>query len=831
MGAEVSALTDCDLEEPINLPSQKNWTIHPARKKDGTRVTVFRSCTDVGDDLLETAAKNLKVLRHPLILKFFAICKSGEDRCLVTEDVYPLETVLESLTSVEICAGMYSIIEAIAFLHDCGHMCHNNIALSSIYVSQDGTWRLGGTEFLCRFEDASQTFLQQSRSMRDEKTIAPEEKSEKYMTDPATGHARDVFAFGVLVEALLECIGDMGELAQGFERTIQDYCLNPDPTLRPKISTLLSDRLFSNEFVEITNFLRNITLKSLAEKEAFFKSILKNLLLLPESLIATRLVRPLLSRFVVLDATANEHLLPHLLTPRQENRESVSADLTPLLSESLYQAHIIPEIYKIFHVRDSHVRLVLLRHFHNYFHLFDDDTLAGVIQKQLLLGLRDTNDEIVAASLRALADIVPILGGEHVIGGTRLKVFAEGKPKFTTDRLVGLGKNLSSVLNAPIPDSIRHKVDNHIVKSPKVIDEGKMIEKQKKKEDMARRRKEQRRKREEARKKKEADIISDDTLQPNGNVTHLEAPIPNNVANDTQETIGNNQHSESFEYENDSDVENEIEEELKQLDSSSNSQNSSRSSKSFIGQKERTSPPITVDWSNARSRTSPSESSHKDVNTKPHQGALKLSQKDTLAKENVKSTESADFDDEIIDSGDDEDEWVDWDQNMPESEVPQSEQKFDGLEIQNNWGNEHGVWGHSSWENDVHYEPSTDIKMENAVPDMKSYSNLNSAMTSQYKTKSENLKKTNQGKNISERALGEEFDVLAIEIKPMAKTESEEIDFFSDMAPTVKPTLKINTSPGNKNKTDFSFAATDMSEEAIGWEDDGGWGDADFDKI
>ena len=48
---------------------------------------------------------------------------------------------------------------------------------------------------------------------------------------------------------------------------------------------------------------------------------------------------------------------------------------------------------------------------------------------QILLGLRDTNDELVRASLLAVAELVPILGGDVVIGTHRDKIFAEGKPK------------------------------------------------------------------------------------------------------------------------------------------------------------------------------------------------------------------------------------------------------------------------------------------------------------------------------------------------------------------------------------------------------------------
>ena len=56
--------------------------------------------------------------------------------------------------------------------------------------------------------------------------------------------------------------------------------------------------------------------------------------------------------------------------------------------------------------------------------------------KQVLIGLRDNHDDLVSASLHALAEMVPILGAEIVVGSNRHPVFKEGKPKVSLEIVV-----------------------------------------------------------------------------------------------------------------------------------------------------------------------------------------------------------------------------------------------------------------------------------------------------------------------------------------------------------------------------------------------------------
>lgn len=82
-------------------------------------------------------------------------------------------------------------------------------------------------------------------------------------------------------------------------------------------------------------------------------------------------------------------------------------------------------------MRDSQVRTVLLKHFCHYRHGFSVDQLQHHILPELLVGIKDNDDILVASTLRALADLVPVLGAATVIGGKRGKLFTDGRPKVT----------------------------------------------------------------------------------------------------------------------------------------------------------------------------------------------------------------------------------------------------------------------------------------------------------------------------------------------------------------------------------------------------------------
>ncbi|XP_065830237.1 protein-associating with the carboxyl-terminal domain of ezrin-like isoform X3 [Oscarella lobularis] len=418
------------------------WGLYPGVDVDDNVVSVF--VHEIDDDTenrgIENGIRKLRSLRHPHLVKFLSASDdeySGTIYAMVTSLVTPLGAELESMAAVEITNGLAGIAKALDFLHTECALTHNNVCQSVVYISEIGClWQLAGMELACKEADVTQQFIKSIEPYRCKECIPPEDKEPISSSRGSDGHARDAYAFGMLVESLLERLTSLGRTKGKRKRvvgidvgvgSVVDDCevklpatmLHSSPRNRPTFKTILNEPLLRGEISQIIAFLTNVTLKSRQEKETFFKSLRSKLKSIPNDVCCRLIVPLLLSRFVLTDPSASQDVIPSLL----------ASDVGGVLPRALYENHVLPVVLKYLFIRETGVRLLLLDCLPHYVSCIDRELLAQDILPEILEGLNDCNEAVVSATFRALAHLVSILGVETVVGRTPERVFTETRPR------------------------------------------------------------------------------------------------------------------------------------------------------------------------------------------------------------------------------------------------------------------------------------------------------------------------------------------------------------------------------------------------------------------
>lgn len=197
MGAESSQMKNIDKQLAERL---RNDVVLYDGKLNNKKVSIFEDCQSSRenpfnqytlDRPLTRAIRNLKIYRHPYsIVKFL-----GAEKILVTEFLLgSLDKNIKNQSEIQICLGLKNILNGLIFLVETAKVRHLNISTESIFITENGTWKLNGMEHIFKSSDITKEFLFKSRPYRNQKALNPDEDE---------GVGLEQYAFASLCESVI----------------------------------------------------------------------------------------------------------------------------------------------------------------------------------------------------------------------------------------------------------------------------------------------------------------------------------------------------------------------------------------------------------------------------------------------------------------------------------------------------------------------------------------------------------------------------------------------------------------------------------------------------
>ncbi|VDO04133.1 unnamed protein product [Rodentolepis nana] len=346
--------------------------------------------------LIENSLR-VKHLSHPSIIRVVsaAISPKISSFFLVSEPTLPFQNVFSVLTEDEFLVGIYSILQAIDFLHNKAHISHNNIDITSLFVDSKKKWKLGLFELSCAFSELSQHRLEVLEHLKNKEE---DQNSVEFIASACHGY--DIYCFSRMVTQLLSVFAlEIDSLKTVLERS----GMHASPKQRPSAAQLLKHSVFTTPFSHLVSFLSEYMLKSDAEKIKFFQEFPKVASDISEEVLCSSIVPLILVPSIFTDFPAKS-VVRHLLTPHKENSS------LGLVSEATFTRLVVPQISRLFRCHELTTRMLLLQHFQAYARFMGRETLKTIVLPEICMSVYDANEDLAAASLSGVAHLAHLLG-------------------------------------------------------------------------------------------------------------------------------------------------------------------------------------------------------------------------------------------------------------------------------------------------------------------------------------------------------------------------------------------------------------------------------------
>lgn len=404
---------------------------------------------------------------------------------IVTEPVITLEEYLtqlsESTTMSDqqkqhaISWGVYSIIQALTFLHTTVKVAHGNICPHAIYVTPAGDFKLSSLQLLTSVgindgaTGPTPHFRHFERDVTPLEYRSPERIEGRWdaiSTSPL--HAMDSYSLGVFITNLYahDGAGTYGQLPSKLEKAMMRL-KTKNVSTRPRVLPLVKCPVFANDYIKTQLFLSEFATEPSDAKISFYKGLIdllnrktithcvaeyKILPLLRDTLMQ------LMSTDVGLTQEINKRECLAILPPlffisAQEYKDNDSMGIGN--DKGLFQKEIGPLLHHLFRVNDRAVRGALLSRMQFFAANLDPATLNSAVFEPMCSGFTDSSAPLRELTLKSAIALVSVLTAANLEKLTRYLVRMQSDPEngIRTNTVIFIGKvspNLSEMTRSKL---------------------------------------------------------------------------------------------------------------------------------------------------------------------------------------------------------------------------------------------------------------------------------------------------------------------------------------------------------------------------------------------
>ena len=400
----------------------------------------------------------LKTIRHPNVLKYMSDCVTGECITLRTSPTIPLALFSKQCSKAHLTQGIRDVATALKFIQTNTESCHLGLSVGEVFVDTfTGSWLLGGFALTRKL---SSTTVNEMLAL-DQFSILREEISQNDL-ELETGASLDVWLFKQFVNDVIE--------ASKYHYALENLLEWLDTSWTElSFDEILSHEELNNIVTESLDVLTRISLMDRQERLLFIESLPMRLPKLDESVLAFRIAPFFFSSPLSSERFVRDNVIPYLLVPKSKKfLKEVSINQryieNALLSEDTFRLYMVPLILRLYARRELSLRIILLKFFKYYVYIFSYQQQTQLHQ-EILIGLRDSQEEIARLTFFALGELTSYLGVTGVTGRDVKVIFTDPQPRdyqlTSTNEQDETEKNDSSQTSPVSPAKICTPTTNH----------------------------------------------------------------------------------------------------------------------------------------------------------------------------------------------------------------------------------------------------------------------------------------------------------------------------------------------------------------------------------